>query len=943
MIDPGVDDLMGQYWCSFLNENGYECVLFPGSGPTESLDSFAVVIDMSEVWTDPQHALADFLRTGKGVVTWGWAPYALGIDSDPTVQKWIGANHSTAGSGPYTTTAVDSILGSLPPGTELGGCGKFGCTALDDTTGHADAKVLARFTNGPGFVIALMRNRWEGGRSIYVLNEWTFDAPNHSEILLRAMSELSVQIPTTSAWGCLILALSALTAGSIVIKRRTPGAPIRQERYKGEHAMKHSHFRRNLPLCVLALGVAPSIASAAELIVTATVGETTLRLDDDPPFHSTPRPIQNQRIITIEDSTTLLVAWEEMDEHRGMIPMYAVFLDGKTPDRITETNYTVQLRYQPFDPVRGEPQLNDLLRAAADGQLFIVQFYVQLLPEFDAPLRANGAKVLRFMPYNAVIARMDPNDVPRVSTLSFVRVVVPYHPAYRFEERFLPDLLTAPEQMPLRRYSAQLVDNAPTTISGAEGAVKDIGAELVQTIVPTARIELRASGPQLLQFLKTADVLFVDFPGGVGLDMDRVRDYGGADYVEDAGFTGGDPAPGGNPDDRVRGEVMDLGLRVTHHGFQTPQPPTIHGQNPPNPAYWHHGTSVYGIVFGDGTGDLYCISGAQCGRGLLPDAIGIFAGQTGFDEDPPVGNRYTHTSQLVRSNDCAGDPLCPYQAVFQTNSWGQSHRMEYTTFSSDMDQIVFDLDIFVCQSQGNCGRGVASLCDSTDPAPNCPYQRKCSRPQAWAKNVVSVGAVFDFEIDAIDDHRNDEWCPPVPDDVPISCGNRHCGSRGPAIDGRVKPDLLHFGDCIQTADSYDDSDYRANFGATSAATPMTCGYAGLVFQMWHESVFNVWNGTTSVPTGGGVSVFADRPHAATVKAMLINTAYRYPLVTEPPLYRPDFTRDNMGWGIVDVAALYEQRNNMFIVNETDSLKNLFTKTYTYNVPTGSPALRVTMV
>jgi hypothetical protein len=72
-------------------------------------------------------------------------------------------------------------------------------------------------------------------------------------------------------------------------------------------------------------------------------------------------------------------------------------------------------------------------------------------------------------------------------------------------------------------------------------------------------------------------------------------------------------------------------------------------------------------------------------------------------------------------------------------------------------------------------------------------------------------------------------------------------------------------------------------------------------------------------------------------------AYRYPLVTEPPLYRPDFARDNMGWGIVDVAALYEQRETMFIVNETDLLTIFGTRSYTYTVPTGSPALRVTMV
>ena len=76
----------GQYWCMFLNDNGYECTFFPKSGPTGPLDAFSVAIDMSEEWADPQHSHAAFLNTGKGVITWGGAPYALGIDNDSVVQ-----------------------------------------------------------------------------------------------------------------------------------------------------------------------------------------------------------------------------------------------------------------------------------------------------------------------------------------------------------------------------------------------------------------------------------------------------------------------------------------------------------------------------------------------------------------------------------------------------------------------------------------------------------------------------------------------------------------------------------------------------------------------------------------------------------------------------------------------------------------------------------------
>lgn len=217
VIDDGIDS-NGTQWCAFLDNNGYECMLFPPSGPTIPLDEFAVVIDMSEEWDDPQHILADFLQSGKGVITWGLAPLALGINTDPVVQAWIGANDTTAGTGSYVTTAVDSILGPRPPGTQLGHAGKFGGKALENIGGHAEAKVLARFTSGLG-TIALLSNRWETGRSVYFSDEFSPEHTDHAEIVLLAMGELSKDIPTTSLWGLLILTLLLLIIGSIYVPR----------------------------------------------------------------------------------------------------------------------------------------------------------------------------------------------------------------------------------------------------------------------------------------------------------------------------------------------------------------------------------------------------------------------------------------------------------------------------------------------------------------------------------------------------------------------------------------------------------------------------------------------------------------------------------------------------------------------------------------------------
>ena len=111
--------------------------------------------------------------------------------------------------------------------------------------------------------------------------------------------------------------------------------------------------------------------------------------------------------------------------------------------------------------------------------------------------------------------------------------------------------------------------------------------------------------------------------------------------------------------------------------------------------------------------------------------------------------------------------------MFQSNSWGGALTTGYTTISAAMDDIVFDHDLLICQSQSNAGT-------------------RSSRPQAWAKNVVSVGGQY---------HRNtlsradDAWS--------------SSASIGPAADGRLKPDLSNYYDQINTTSSTSDTSYTA--------------------------------------------------------------------------------------------------------------------------------------
>ena len=70
-----------------------------------------------------------------------------------------------------------------------------------------------------------------------------------------------------------------------------------------------------------------------------------------------------------------------------------------------------------------------------------------------------------------------------------------------------------------------------------------------------------------------------------------------------------------------------------------------------------------------------------------------------------------------------------------------------------------------------------------------------------------------------------------------SCGSSgsptYCASIGPAADGRVKPDLVGFFDCIRTTSSCNYL-YSNSFGGTSAAAPIVCGHVGLLMEMWAD-------------------------------------------------------------------------------------------------------------
>ncbi len=573
------------------------------------------------------------------------------------------------------------------------------------------------------------------------------------------------------------------------------------------------------------------------------------------------------QIIPVEGSDTLV----------KLLPggaAYQVSLDhGQRFSRTLARQNTISLHGGSFDPLsadagRRSPDILEALRAAADSRTFIVQFVTHPLPAYREAIRKLGGTTHQYVPYQALLVRIDPGQLDQLLALPFVSWAGPWHPAFRLETALVQMLSDEKADPAPRRYSIMALERGPAMQQSLAARIERSGGSVDLTIPQGYRMEATLNPNQLLHLARSDDVLFINRWSPPEPDMNIAREIGGANHIETvAGYTG----------QGVRAEVMDNGLRTTHQDFQG-TPPIYHG------ASWsdfYHGTQTYGINFGDGTGNANA-------RGMLPDGQGIFASYN------RVTNRYTHTAELV-------DPDDDYRAVYQSNSWGNSPTTNYDTYSAEMDDILFLNDILITQSQSNNGN-------------------RSSRPQAWAKNIVSVGGVYHHNTLT---RTDDQWA--------------NGASIGPATDGRIKPDLCHFYDDTLTTGYSGDTSYDSGFGGTSGATPITAGHFGLLFQMWADGVF-------AGSPGSGADVFDARPHMTTAKALMINTASPYDFSGDTH----DLTRIHQGWGLAHVGNLYDQAEDgnwrlPLVIDETEVIEPFGIHSYNMTVSEPGTWFKVTLV
>ena len=329
-----------------------------------------------------------------------------------------------------------------------------------------------------------------------------------------------------------------------------------------------------------------------------------------------------------------------------------------------------------------------------------------------------------------------------------------------------------------------------------------------------------------------------------------------------------------------------------------------------------HGTHVAGSVLGDGVAPM--MGGAI--QGTAPKASLVV--QSLLDDN---GKFQTPANLYELFSSAYG----PYLARVHSNSWGpvwgeDGYQVEYDNDASAVDSFVWhNQDCVICFAAGNDGE-----------AKNAGVSQIGSA--GAAKNCITIGACYSPR------PTNDEYAyDPARKAAHNSSEIAGFSSRGPTVEGRIKPDLVAPGTAILSALSRDTDvteETKSKFGksadpfwtfnsGTSMATPLVAGCVASLRQAL-------------------ISIGVERPSAALVKALLINgaTDLQGQYGARPPtLAAPTYTQ---GFGRVAL-------NNSFIIPGSIPEEGFFDnvvglqedENWQYSIPGNRPAglsLKVTL-
>ncbi|MFZ5643577.1 MAG: S8 family serine peptidase [Bacillota bacterium] len=371
------------------------------------------------------------------------------------------------------------------------------------------------------------------------------------------------------------------------------------------------------------------------------------------------------------------------------------------------------------------------------------------------------------------------------------------------------------------------------------------------------------------------EVVSIEEAGEYELLNDRAGEIIKAPSVWNEGFTGSGQIIG------ISDTGIDTGILETLHPDFQNRITAIFSLGRANDAsdFHGHGTHVAGSALGSGTASESRI------RGMAPESSLVF--QSIMDKNGGLSGIPGDLSILLNQAYQSG-------ARIYNMSWGTGVRGLYNYTAAQADKFVWEnKDIAIVAAAGNIGR------EGSIYSP------------AVAKNVIAVGA-------SENNRPNKGSIADNPAQIAFF------SSRGPAADGRFKPDLSAPGTWILSARSSlapdsnfwgVESQYYAYNGGTSMSSPIVAGFLALI-----REYFTRVEGVT--------------PSAALLKAAIINGAF----------ILPGYTQNEEGQGRINAPDhILNTLNKYFFVDQKTKLATGEEKIYEYTLDQPAGELKATLV
>jgi subtilisin-like proprotein convertase family protein len=609
------------------------------------------------------------------------------------------------------------------------------------------------------------------------------------------------------------------------------------------------------------------------------------------------------------------------------------------------------LRSGTITPTKGVPPVPANLRQskASGKQFWMIQFIGPIKQDWVNNLAKLGAEIVIYMPNNAYVIWVDGGQLAQVEALvgkdPTVQWTGAYEPAYRLE----PSLqqLSGTQLTPV---TIQFYRTANTVASIA--SVQTLGGALLrqpEDVLGFTNISLPVPVSQLAAIANRADVFNVE-PYVTPIKNDEVQ---GQILAGNITTPPGNIVPTGLgylawltsqgfPTDPTQYPIVDVVDDGIDNGTTNPLHPDFHqlgvGANPSR-------LVANGNCTADASGD------GKAGHGNLNAGIvGSFNNLTGAPHQDPTGYRrdlgispYTRLAGTKIFNNAgtfdlsqcsstnAGIVANAYAAgaAFTSNSWGSNVNGAYNASSQVYDSLTRDA------SSGTAGnQEMLHIFSAGNKGPNATTLGS----PGTAKNVLTVGATENVRDDGTLDGCSYAGANNADDMATFS-------SRGPAADGRIKPDIVAPGTHVQGPASQDPG-YDGTGVCGGDPNPPNIYYPA------SQTLYTWSSGTShSAPAVAGATSLLynyygrvlNPGHVASpamLKALLLNR----PRYLNGAGTGGNLPSSNQGWGDPNLGDLFDTATSRVLLDQT----NVFTATGNTYVTAGSVAsagkpLRVTLV